>query len=371
MDDGMGIIGTSEAIGQVRERIRRFAPSGDTVLILGETGTGKELVAQAIHQRSRRACMPFIARNTAAIPAGVIESVLFGHVRGAFTGATADKKGLFQIADGGTVFLDEVGDLSLELQTRLLRVLQEREVTPVGSDQTLKVDVRVIAATKFDLLSKVRGGSFRDDLFYRLFVLPIHLPPLKTRGGDVVLLAKHFLEREAGQLGVSECRLREEATAKLLGHDWPGNVREVEGVVKRAVLLAPEREGDRPATLWIDAHHLEIDAITPVNRAAGLSSTLVEVALDDLRNGDSPLQGLRHNDDRLGLLVDKLINNVLAEALWRFCTEAVEGQRMLETGTMEKFDLKFYSGGAPGKKDRQIFRSQVMDMIRHVVRDLR
>ncbi|MXN32504.1 sigma-54-dependent transcriptional regulator [Delftia sp. CH05] len=234
-DDGELVSG-SEAMRQVFKRIGLAADSDATVLVLGETGTGKELVARALHRNSVRAERPFVAVNCAAIPADLMESELFGHVKGAFTGAVSDRAGRFREAQGGTLFLDEVGDMPLPTQAKILRALQEREITPVGASRALPVNVRIIAATHRDLPDAVRQGRFREDLWYRLQVVPVHLPPLRERLGDVLLLAEHFL-RQGG--GASPKRLGSDAARLLLAHDWPGNVRELRNAMERAALLCP------------------------------------------------------------------------------------------------------------------------------------
>ncbi|MBS3018401.1 Transcriptional regulatory protein ZraR [Comamonas sp. PE63] len=233
--DGSELISSSEAMRQVFKRIGLAADSDATVLILGETGTGKELVARALHRNSARASRPFVAVNCAAIPAELMESELFGHVKGAFTGAVNERMGRFREADGGTLFLDEIGDMPLSTQAKILRVLQEREVTPVGSNRVHSVNVRVVAATHQDLPTAVKQGRFREDLWYRLQVVPLWLPPLRERLGDVVLLAEHFLRLQGGD---SPKRLSAAAARLLLAHPWPGNVRELRNAMERAGLLS-------------------------------------------------------------------------------------------------------------------------------------
>jgi DNA-binding NtrC family response regulator len=233
-----GIIGRSLAMQEVIRRIELVAESKSTVLISGETGTGKELVARAIHDRSAQREMPLIKVNCAAIPETLLESELFGHLRGAFTGATANKKGRFALADGGSIFLDEVGSMGGPLQGRLLRVLQEREFEPLGSERSVKVDVRVIAASNRDLRRMVAEGQFQEDLYYRLSVIPIELPPLRERREDVPLLAEHFLRKHAQRTGRRIQGLDEPALAALTRYDWPGNVRELENTLERAVVLS-------------------------------------------------------------------------------------------------------------------------------------
>jgi PAS domain S-box-containing protein len=232
------ILGTSDAVREVLRQIEQVASTDTTVLILGETGTGKELTARAIHVGSPRAERPFVTVNCAAIPHNLIESELFGHEKGAFTGATRERRGRFAVADGGTIFLDEIGELSTELQTRLLRVLQEKQFEPVGSSRSRSVDVRVLAATHRDLGRAVEEGSFREDLFYRLNVFPLRVPPLRERGRDVLLLAESFAEGFARRLGRPVAPLDEGQKERLLAYGWPGNVRELQNVVERAVITS-------------------------------------------------------------------------------------------------------------------------------------
>ncbi len=233
-----GIVGGSRAIQDVIRTLERVAETKSTVLITGETGTGKELVARAIHDRSAQREMPLIKVNCAAIPETLLESELFGHVRGAFTGATANKKGKFALAHGGSILLDEIAMLGQPLQAKLLRVLQEREFEPLGSERAEKVDVRVIAATNRDLEQMVADGSFQEDLFYRLNVIPIRIPPLRERREDIAVLAAHFLRKHAHRIGRPAQRLDESAMAILERYDWPGNARELENTIERAVVLS-------------------------------------------------------------------------------------------------------------------------------------
>ena len=236
--DHYGIIGRSRAMEEIIIRAERVAETKSTVLITGETGTGKELVARAIHNRSAQRDMPLIKVNCAAIPESLLESELFGHVRGAFTGATTTKKGKFALADGGTIFLDEIGTLTPTLQSKLLRVLQEREFEPLGSERTERVDVRIIAATNRDLRQMVAEGKFQEDLFYRLNVIPIELPPLRERREDVAPLVEHFVHKHAQRTGRRIDRIDEGVLAALQQYDWPGNVRELENTIERAVVLS-------------------------------------------------------------------------------------------------------------------------------------
>ena len=230
------IVGSSPALRTLLEQVARVARSDTTVLINGETGTGKELVARAIHEASPRRDRPLVKLNCAAISAGLVESELFGHVKGAFTGATDKNIGRFQLADGGTLFLDEIGELPLETQVKLLRVLQEREFEPVGSAKPQKVDVRVIAATNRRLEDEVARGKFRSDLYYRLNVFPVEVPPLRARREDIAELATHFLERFARKAGRLVPALAPAAVAQLEAHDWPGNIRELQNTIERAFI---------------------------------------------------------------------------------------------------------------------------------------
>ena len=236
---GRTIIGNSQPMQDVYKTLGRIAPSDVTVLVTGESGTGKELIARAIHFNSPRLGKPFLAINCAAIPRDLLESELFGHERGAFTGATERKTGKFEQAQGGTLFLDEIGDMPLELQAKLLRVLQEKEITRTGGSQTLKIDVRIVAATNQNIATLVAEKQFREDLYYRLNVVPIDLPPLRLRKDDIPELVEFFLQRAQQDLGVSTTECSKETLALLKRHNWPGNIRERENVIKRATLLSP------------------------------------------------------------------------------------------------------------------------------------
>jgi len=237
--DHYGIIGRSRSMEEVIQRAELVSATKSTVLITGETGTGKELVARAIHDRSAQRDMPLIKVNCAAIPETLLESELFGHVRGAFTGATTTKKGKFALADGGTIFLDEIGTMSPALQSKLLRVLQEREFEPLGSERTERVDLRVIAATNRDLRQMVVDGKFQEDLFYRLNVIPIAIPPLRERREDIPALVDHFIQKHSHRIGRRIDKMEDGVLATLQQYDWPGNVRELENTIERAVVLSP------------------------------------------------------------------------------------------------------------------------------------
>ena len=232
------ILGKSKPMQQVYELIQLSAPAKSNILIRGESGTGKELVAKAIHHHSRRADGPFITVNSGSMPSDLLESILFGHVRGAFTGAVASKKGLFELADSGSIFFDEIGNIPADTQAKLLRVIQEKEFMRLGGVETIKADVRLIAATNADLEEAVAAGQFREDLFYRLNVITIHLPPLRKRGEDIPLLAQHFLQHFARENEKPIHEIAPRAMEVLLDYHWPGNVRELENVVERAVVLS-------------------------------------------------------------------------------------------------------------------------------------
>ena len=232
------LVGQSAALRHIVSQIDVVAPTEASVLILGETGTGKELVAHEIHRRSARKDGPLVRVNCASIPRELFESEFFGHVRGSFTGAVKDRAGRFETAEGGTIFLDEVGEIPLDIQNKLLRVLQEKRYERVGDDRTRRADVRIVAATNRDLKKEVAAGRFREDLYYRLNVFPIQVPPLRERMDDIPLLAKHFVELSARELKCAKPRLTRAAVTKLQSYDWPGNVRELRNVIERAVILA-------------------------------------------------------------------------------------------------------------------------------------
>ncbi len=270
------LIGSSPKFRALLEEIDMVAPVDSAVLLRGETGTGKEVVAQAIHAASSRRHQPFVAINCAAIPAALLESELFGYERGAFTGAVTQREGRFQAADRGTLFLDEIGDLPLELQPKLLRVLQEQQVERLGSSRTIPVNVRVIAATNQDLWGMVQEKKFRADLYYRLNVFPINLPPLREREGDISLLASHFVRKFAARQGkVIEC-IPEEVMEALEGHSWPGNIRELQNFIERAVIMTTGAVlRPRLAELRMQAFSGEVRTLADAERAH-IVSTLRE-----------------------------------------------------------------------------------------------
>jgi two-component system nitrogen regulation response regulator NtrX len=237
LGDGEEMVGRSPVVEKVRQMIERVAPTDARVLITGESGTGKEVAAAAIHRLSHRAAGPFVKLNCAAIPRDLVESEMFGHERGAFTGATDRRRGRFELASGGTLFLDEIGDLSIEAQAKLLRALEAGEIERVGSTETIQVDVRILAATNKDLRAEVSVGKFREDLFFRLHVIPLHLAPLRERPGDVPLLVEHFLRRNQRRHGLKPPRLTQPAMEALTRHAWPGNVRELANILERVGIL--------------------------------------------------------------------------------------------------------------------------------------
>lgn len=270
------LVGPSEAMREVHKRIGLAAASAAPVLVLGETGSGKEMVARALHRHSDRAAGPFVAINCAAIPKELLESELFGHVRGAFTGATSDRPGCFRAADGGVLLLDEIGDMAAGVQAKILRVLQEGEVTPLGGHRTHKVDVRVVAATHRDLAQAVRDGSFREDLFYRLDVLTVRLPPLRERLADIIPLAEHFLRRAAArQQGGAPKALSASAAQALVRQRWPGNVRELRNLMERCQALVRHRV--------LDAADLGLDGAAPVaaENAAALPADWLQASMPE------------------------------------------------------------------------------------------
>lgn len=235
------LVGESRSIKNVMETIRLVGPRRSTVLITGESGTGKEMAARALHLASPRAARPMVTVNCSALPEHLLEAELFGHVKGAFTGAVQNRVGRFEQADGSTLFLDEIGDLPLDLQVKLLRVLQEREFQRLGSSETVRVDIRVIAASNADLVERIRQGRFREDLYYRLNVVPLHMPPLRERAADIPLLVDHFLMKVCRREGLPLKQVRAAALERLIRYDWPGNVRQLENAVEMAVALSGER----------------------------------------------------------------------------------------------------------------------------------
>ena len=285
-------IGSSAVIEKLKATIRTVAPTASTVLIYGESGTGKELVARAVHSCSTRASEPFVSINCGAFPETLLESELFGYVKGAFTGASQNKRGLFEVASGGTIFLDEIGEMSLSMQVKLLRVLQERTIRPVGGTQETPVDVRVIAATNRDLREMIANGSFREDLYYRVSVIPIQVPALRERRDDIELLANHFLKKYSAAAQKSILRISQESLDALKVFEWPGNVRQLENTIERAVAmetgneLRVDLEADRPRARAVAASSnghsspdVPSDGIDFEKYVAGIERSLIESAL--------------------------------------------------------------------------------------------
>jgi transcriptional regulator with GAF, ATPase, and Fis domain len=290
------IVGTSPALQTVLSSISKVAPTDSTVLITGETGTGNELVARAIHRRSGRSSRAFVSVNCAAIPRDLISSELFGHEKGAFTGATQRRLGRFELADGGTIFLDEVGELSPDTQVALLRVLQEREFERVGGRQPIHVDVRVVAATNRDLKAAVTDGTFRQDLFYRLNVFPIEVPPLRERKDDLLMLVEYFVQRYAKRAGKNIRSIDKKVLALLQSYDWPGNIRELQNIIERSVILSAGGE------FSVDESWLSKETFPPASRIeASVESKsaveprsereIIETALAETRGRVSGLSG--------------------------------------------------------------------------------
>jgi two-component system, NtrC family, response regulator PilR len=316
------IVGQSEAMQKVFDVVRKVADSKSNVLICGESGTGKELVARAIHYNSARSPMPFVAVNCSAVPETLLESELFGHMKGSFTGAVANKAGLFEIANGGTIFLDEIGDTTPTIQVKLLRVIQEREFRRVGGNQDMKVDVRVVAATNRDLEKAIADGSFREDLYYRLDVIPIRLPPLRLRAGDIPLLVTHFLDKFAQESGKLPPKMTSEAMQVLLGHEWRGNVRELENLIERVVAFSNGASvTNTDVEGWL--HH----AVTP-QQSQGVPSDLPDEGLD--------LEGL----------INGIEKDLLMKALERSKWVKKKAARLLKLNTrsfryrLEKYAIK-------------------------------
>jgi formate hydrogenlyase transcriptional activator len=289
------IIGQSAALEAVLEKVELVAPTTSTVLIQGETGTGKELVAKAIHNISPRYDSPFVKVNCAAIPLDLLESELFGHERGAFTGAISQKIGRFELADKGTLFLDEVGDIPLCLQPKLLRVLQEQEFERLGSTRTHRVDVRVVSATHRDLERMVKCSEFRGDLYYRLNVFPVQLPPLRARGEDIPVLVNYFVDLYGRQIGKRVEQIPEETMLALRSYDWPGNVRELQNLVQRAVILSYDGVLPNP----LPSNHLE--TVTVTSRSAGLKEVNRALILQALEAASWMIGGPEGAAAKLGL----------------------------------------------------------------------
>jgi DNA-binding NtrC family response regulator len=307
-----GIVGKSQALRKVLDKIAIVAPTDSTVLLLGETGTGKELVARAVHNLSRRQTREFVRLNCAAIPSGLVESELFGHEKGAFTGALMQKKGRFEIADHGTLFLDEIGDIALDLQPKLLRALQEHEFERLGSTRTIHVDARLVAATHRDLPAMIREGKFREDLFYRVNVFPVEVPPLRERREDIPLLVNHFVSKVSRRMGKNVQLIPQTTMEALVNESWPGNVRQLENFIERCVILTP---GDR---LFVPLHELlpsRSNCATPValsktSTAPSFRDAERQVIIDALRAASGRIAGENGAAARLGLKRTTLQNKM-------------------------------------------------------------
>jgi two-component system response regulator PilR (NtrC family) len=317
------IVGTSEAMQKVFELVRKVADATSNVLIFGESGTGKELVARAIHYNSSRRAMPFVAVNCSAVPETLLESELFGHMKGAFTGAVSNKAGLFEVANGGTIFLDEIGEMTPAMQVKLLRVIQEREFRRVGGTRDVKVDVRIIAATNRDLEKAVAEGEFREDLYYRLDVIPIHLPPLRMRAGDIPLLAQHFLQRFAEVSGKPVPTFTPEAIRVLVAHDWRGNVRELENLIERVMAIGTD------------------PVITEENLSGWLTRPAPTVTHSSSAPIDLPAEGLDMEE-----LISRIEKDLLLKALERSKWVKKKAARLLGLNSrsfryrLEKYSIK-------------------------------
>ena len=309
-DQFEGIIGGSQSLREVFAQLKIVAPTDSTVLLLDETGTGKELVAHALHRRSARRDRPFVRVNCAAIPSGLLESELFGHERGSFTGAIARKIGRFEMAHGGTIFLDEIGDIPAELQPKLLRVLQEQEFERLGSTQTIRVNVRVVAATSRNLPQMVADRQFRGDLYYRLNVFPIRLPALRERSDDIPLLARHFVQGFARRMQKSIDHVSVESMNALLGYSWPGNVRELQNLIERAVILSPGKVLRLPLS-ELNQHNsfADIPGQSPGSRLT-LKDAEREHIIQALAETNWIIGGLKGAAARLGLKRTTLISKM-------------------------------------------------------------
>lgn len=300
-----GIIGNSTSLREVFSVLEKVAPTESTVLVTGESGTGKELLVRALHKNSRRSEKPFVPVNCGAIPKELLESELFGHEKGAFTHAVRARPGRFELADGGTIFLDEIGEMDLSLQVKILRVLQEKEIERVGGTQVKKVDVRIVAATNRDLEKEVDAGRFREDLFYRLNVIPMHLPPLRDRGGDVLLLASHFLKNFCSEKCREYLKFSDEARDMLVSYSWPGNVRELENFMERLSILC---DGNEVTTDDLPEKILKSVGVEPRKKA-------VEVVQPAGFNWPSLEDMNEHSSGGLKDFLDRIETKLLLEAL--------------------------------------------------------
>ena len=298
------IVGASPALREVLKQVEVVAPTESTVLILGETGTGKELIARAIHTISSRSRRAFVKLNCAAIPSGLLESELFGHEKGAFTGAVTQRIGRFELADGGTLFLDEVGDIPLDLQSKLLRVLQEQEFERLGSTRTQRVDVRLVAATNRNLKQMVRDKQFREDLYFRLNVFPMCIPPLRERAGDIPLLVRHYVDKYARRMNKRVESIPEETMAALCCYFWPGNIRELQNLIERAVIMTPGN------VLQIQTNELQQSSPISSTRTGTLEDVERHRILQALQEAGAVIGGPQGAAARLGLKRTTLLSKM-------------------------------------------------------------
>ena len=290
------IIGTSQAMQQVFSRMQKIVATDSTILILGASGTGKELVAKAIHYNGPRKDKPFIAINCGAIPADLLESELFGHVKGAFTSAVADKPGKFEVANGGTIFLDEIGNMPLQLQMKLLRVLQEHEFERVGSSRKIRLDIRLISATNADLHKQVKAGLFREDLYYRLNVIPVHLPALKERRGDIPQLARYFLDKICREMNRPPINIAQDALQAMEAYEWPGNVREMENIIERTVALTESQSitaEDLPPDIGLKRQDMPLATPQLTSEGVDLNRMVADLERELIRQAMTLGQGVK------------------------------------------------------------------------------
>jgi formate hydrogenlyase transcriptional activator len=300
------IVGKSPALQRVLEQVAIVAPTDSTVLLHGETGTGKELIARAIHNISSRRARPYVRMNCAAIPSGLLESELFGHEKGAFTGALMQRKGRFELADGGSLFLDEIGDISLELQPKLLRAIQEQEFERLGSSKTIQVNVRLIAATHRDLRAMIRDEKFREDLFYRFNVFPIEIPPLRERREDIPLLVNYFVSKVAGRMRRQIRSIPKRTLEMLTNYPWKGNIRELANFIERAVILTRGPELEVPISELATSSEIKVALATPSTFRQAESSVII----DALRAASGRIAGKGGAAERLGLKRTTLQNKI-------------------------------------------------------------
>jgi transcriptional regulator with GAF, ATPase, and Fis domain len=365
----LGIVGASDSVSRLRDRIRHAAPQPDTVLIMGESGTGKELVAEAIYKLSNRRKKPYVVMNCAALQETLVESELFGHEKGAFTGADRMRVGRFEEANGGTLFLDEVGELSLPVQAKLLRAVEYGQFNRLGSNTTVRVDVRLIAATNQNLPALVSCRTFRADLYQRLRVLSVNLPTLRERQGDAILLANHFLAKETISRNKQPARFAKDALQALERHDWPGNVRELQNAVRRGIVFAP----DGAQGVEIRTEHLDLTSdlppVSPEDGAAhGVGSgliTLTDVVFEALERDEVPLQGLRHKDRLLGSVAKHVIKE-FAEAFGLYLATE-KGQKRLGNQPLDA--VIAIVGLGPKKNLKQLVMQTLFDRLAEVIKN--